>query len=45
MISYEHLFANFLEMMKVESISKKHWSDTLSWGMAKVMHKILLKAT
>jgi hypothetical protein len=32
-------------MLKVKFVSCKHWSSSLSWGMAKMMHDVLLEAT
>jgi hypothetical protein len=31
--------------LKVKSVSKKYWSETSRWEMAKVMHVVLLEAT
>jgi hypothetical protein len=32
-------------MLKVKNVSKKHWFDTLGWGIMKVMHIVLLETT
>jgi hypothetical protein len=44
MIDYKNL-KDLFHLLKVKSVSKKHWFDTLGWGMAKVMHIVLLEAT
>jgi hypothetical protein len=43
MIDYEDLKYLF-QLLKVKSVSRKPWFDTLGWGMAKVMHILLLEA-
>ncbi len=32
-------------MLKVKNVSKKHWFDTLGWGIVKIMHIALLETT
>jgi hypothetical protein len=32
-------------MLKVKNVGRKHWSDSFSWGMAEVIHNVLLDAT
>jgi hypothetical protein len=32
-------------MLKVENVSKKHWSNMSSWGMVEIMLIVLLKVT
>jgi hypothetical protein len=32
-------------MLKVKNVSKKHWFDTLGWGIVKIMHIVLLETT
>ncbi len=32
-------------MFKVKNVGTKHWSDLSSWGMAEVMHSVLLDVT
>jgi len=44
MIDYEDLKYLF-QLLKVKSVSRKPWFDTLGWGMVEVMHIILLEAT
>ncbi len=44
MTEYEDL-KDLFQPLKVKSVSRKHWSDTLGWGMAEVMHIILLEVT
>ncbi len=44
MINYEDMPSMF-HILKVKFVSQKHFSDSSSWGMAKVMHNVLLKAT
>jgi len=43
-INYENMPSLF-HMLKVKFVSCKHWSSSLSWGMAKMMHDVLLEAT
>jgi hypothetical protein len=44
MIDYEEL-KDLFYLLKVKSVSKKHWSNTSRSGMANIMHIILLVAT
>ncbi len=44
MIDYEDLKYLF-QLLKVKSVSRKPWFDTLGWGMVEVMHIILLEVT
>ncbi len=44
MIDYKDL-KDLFQLLKVKSVSKKHWFDTSGWGMAEVMHVVLLEAT
>jgi hypothetical protein len=44
MTKYEDL-KDLFQLLKVKSVSKKHWSDTSRWEMAKIMHVVLLEAT
>ncbi len=44
MIDYKDLKYLF-QLLKVKSVSKKPWFDTSRWGMAEVMHIVLLEAT
>ncbi len=44
MTNYENM-PNSFHMLKVKYVSQKHWLDFSSWGMVKVMHDVLLKAT
>jgi hypothetical protein len=32
-------------MFKVKNVGRKHWTNSSRWGMAKVMHNVLLDAT
>jgi len=32
-------------MLKVHNGGRKHWNDSFSWGMVKVMHSVLLNVT
>jgi hypothetical protein len=43
MINYEDMPTSF-HMLKVKYVSRKHWSDSLGWGMVEVMHDVLLEA-
>jgi hypothetical protein len=33
------------ESFKMKNVQRKHWSVPSSWGMAEVMHSVLLNAT
>jgi uncharacterized protein YjcR len=44
MIDYKDL-KDIFQLLKVKSVSKKHWSNTLGWGIAQDMHVVLLEAT
>ncbi len=44
MTNYEDL-KDLFQLLKVKNVSKKYWSDTSRWEMAKVMHVVLLEAT
>jgi hypothetical protein len=43
MINYESL-KDLFQLLKVKSVFRKQWIDKFGWGMAKVMHKVLLEA-
>jgi hypothetical protein len=32
-------------MLKMKNVGKKHCIDSSSWGMAEIMHSVLLNAT
>jgi hypothetical protein len=42
MTNYENL-KDLFQLLKVESVSKMHWSDTSGWRMVDVMHVVLLE--
>jgi hypothetical protein len=44
MTNYENMPSLF-HMLKVKFVSWTHWLDSLSWGMGKMMHDVLLEAT
>ncbi len=44
MTDYEDL-KDLFQFLKVKSVSRKHWFDTLGWEMIEVMHVVLLEAT
>jgi hypothetical protein len=44
MTNYEDLRYLF-QLLKVKSVSKKHWFNTSGWGMVEVMHVVLLEVT
>jgi len=44
MIHFESL-KDLFQLLKVKSISKKHWIDGNGWGMVEIMHDILLDST
>jgi hypothetical protein len=44
MIDFEG-FKTLYQMLSMNNISKKHWSNLSSWGIAKIMHDVLLNAT
>jgi hypothetical protein len=33
------------QMLSMNNVSKKHWSNSSSWGIAKSMHGVLLDVT
>jgi hypothetical protein len=44
MTNYKNL-KDLFQVLKIISVSRKHWSNTSGWGMVKVMHVVLLEAT
>jgi len=44
MTNYENL-KDLFQLLKVKSVSKKHWFNTSWWGMVEVMYIVLLEAT
>jgi hypothetical protein len=44
MTDYKDLKDQF-QLLKVKSVSKKHWCKTLGWEMAEDMHVVLLEVT
>jgi len=43
MTNYESL-RDLSQLLKVKFVFQKHWIDWFGWGMAEVMHKVLLEA-
>jgi len=44
MTNYKNL-KDLFWLLKVKSVSRKHWSNTLGWGMVEIMRVVLLEAT
>jgi hypothetical protein len=38
-------FKTLYQMLSMNNVSKKHWSNSSSWGIAKIMHGVLLDLT
>jgi hypothetical protein len=38
-------FKALYQMLSMNNVSKKHWSNSSNWGIAKIMHGVLLNVT